>query len=202
MELAQDHPPSAEAGFRTEALRWLPAVARYARLLTGNPADADDLAQETYLRAFTKWTTFRHGTDCRRWLFAICRHLYFRSHRRAKLFVAAEDPDAEVQRTAELFWEAEARGLQDLFDRIDVGPAIERGLREMAPEYRAVVLLIDVEGYSYADAAVAMAIPIGTVRSRLFRARRLLQQTLIEHARDLGLAASGVRDDSDERMLA
>jgi RNA polymerase sigma-70 factor (ECF subfamily) len=202
MELAQDHAPSAETTFRVEALRWLPAVARYSRLLTRNQADADDLAQETYLRAFAKWDTFRQGTDCKSWLFAICRHLHFRAHRRGKRFVATEDAEAEVQRTAELFWEAEAHGLQGLFDRIDVAPALERGLREMAPDYRAVVLLVDVEEYSYAEAAVALSIPIGTVRSRLFRARRLLQQALIEHARDLGFASSGVADDTDERMLA
>ena len=202
MELALGHPSLADANFQIEALRWLPAVARYARLLTRNQADADDLAQETYLRAFAKWDTFRQGSDCKRWLFAICRHVHYRAHQRGKRFVSAEDAEAEVQRTAELFWEAEAYGLRGLFDRIDVAPALERGLRALPPDYRAVVLLVDVEEYSYSEAAVALSIPIGTVRSRLFRARRLLQQGLIEHARDLGFASSGVADDTDERMLA
>ena len=201
MDLADDqtyHTQSPEAAFRAEALRWLPSVARYARLLTRNQADADDLAQETFLRAFAKWNTFRPGSDCRKWLFAICRHLYFRAQRRARLFVETDDPDAEVQRTADIYWEAMGDGLQQLFERIDVGPALRRGLDAMQPEYRAVVLVVDVEGYSYADAAEALGIPVGTVRSRLFRARRMLQQALIEHARDLGFCAPG----TSERLLA
>ena len=201
MELAHNYVKSDEAAFRAEALRWLPAVARYARLLTRNQADADDLAQETFLRAFEKWNTFRLGTDCRKWLFAICRHLYFRTRQRDKRFVAADDPEAEVLRAAELFWEAEAGGLQNLFDCIDVKPALERSLDELAPEYRDIVLLVDVEGYSYAEAAIEIDIPIGTVRSRLFRARRLLQQALIEYARDLGLGRPAGAASGDGRML-
>jgi RNA polymerase sigma-70 factor (ECF subfamily) len=202
MDLADNHSQSAEAAFRTEALRWLPNVARYARLLTRNPADADDLAQETFLRAFLNWSTFQPGSDCRKWLFTICRHLFLRAQQRGRRMVEMEDPDADVQRTAELFWEAEAAGVQNLFEQIDVGPALESGLRTMQPEYRSTVILVDVEGYSYADAAVVLGIPVGTVRSRLFRARRLLQQVLIEHARDLGLAATSTPRDTDERMLA
>jgi len=73
---------SAEESFRAEALRWIPNVARYARLLTRNQDDAEDLAQETYLRAFQNWATFRLGTDCRKWLFTICRNVFLRSRER------------------------------------------------------------------------------------------------------------------------
>jgi RNA polymerase sigma-70 factor (ECF subfamily) len=202
MDLADEHARSAEAEFRAEALRWLPSVARYARLLTRNQADADDLAQETFLRAFAKWTTFRPGSDCRKWLFAICRNLFFRTQRRGRLFVGTDDPDAEVQRTADLYWKAVGDGLEHLFDRIDVGPALERALTAMPREHRAVVLMVDVEGYSYTDAAVALDIPVGTVRSRLFRARRVLQQALIAHARDLGFPAAASVPNPAERLLA
>ena len=104
--------------------------------------------------------------------------------------MSVEDPDTDIQRTAELFWQAEASGLDHLFDRIDLRPALERSLRALQPEYREVVVLVDVEGYAYAEAAVALGIPVGTVRSRLFRGRRLLQQTLMEQARDSGLAST------------
>lgn len=201
MELAHSTHHSADETFRTEALPWLPNVARYARLLTRNAADADDLAQETFLRAYLNWGTFRPGTDCRKWLFTICRHLFLRSSQRAKRMVGVDDPDVDIQRTAELYWEAAQSGLENLFDRIDVGPALARGIEAMAPEYRAVVILVDVEDASYADTATALGIPIGTVRSRLFRARRLLQQTLIEHARDLGLAAETAIPRGDGRVL-
>jgi RNA polymerase sigma-70 factor, ECF subfamily len=190
-----------EHDFRAEALRWLPSVARYARLLTRNDSDADDLAQETFLRAYLNWNTFRPGSDCRKWLFTICRHLFLRAQQRARRIVGMEDPDEDVMRTAELFWEAEASGLEHLFDRIDLGPALERGLHSMQSEYREVVLLVDVESYTYADAAVALGVPVGTVRSRLFRARRMLQQTLMEHARDLGLVAPVAPEETNAEAI-
>src|SRR6185295_4327823 len=114
-----------EADFRAEALRWLPNVSRYARMLTRNPSDADDLTQETFLRACLSWTTFQPGSDCRKWLFTICRHLFLRTQQRDSRIVGVDDPEAEVMGVAELFWEAEAGGLEHLFDRIDLGPAIE-----------------------------------------------------------------------------
>ena len=184
---------SAEESFRVEALRWLPNVARYARLLTRNQADADDLAQETYLRAYQSWATFRLGSDCRKWLFTICRNLYLNDRRRANRVVGMDDPEAEVGRVSELYWGAVESGIGDLFDRIDVGPALDRGLRAMPSEYREVLVLVDIESYAYADAAKALGIPIGTVRSRLFRARRLLQEVMIECARDMGLGAGRVK---------
>ena len=183
---------SAEESFRAEALRWLPNVARYARLLTRNQADADDLAQETYLRAYQSWTTFRAGSDCRKWLFTICRNLYLSDRRRANRVVGMDDPEAEVGRVSELYWSAVEAGISDLFDRIDVGPALDRGLRAMPSEYREALVLVDIESYTYADAAKALGVPIGTIRSRLFRARRLLQEVMIECARDMGLGTGRV----------
>ena len=85
-----------EAEFRAEALRWLPNVARYARLLTRNQSDADDLAQETFLRAYLNWSTFRPGSDCRKWLFTICRHLFLRTEQRAARIVSVEDPEIDL----------------------------------------------------------------------------------------------------------
>lgn len=203
MDLADTHHQQpTEAEFRAEALRWLPNVSRYARLLTRDKADADDLAQETFLRAYVSWTTFRPGSDCRKWLFTICRHLFLRARQRESRIVSVEDPETDLQRTAELYWEVAASGLEDLFARIDLGPALERGMHGMQPEYREVVILVDVEDYSYADAAEALGVPVGTVRSRLFRGRRLLQEALIEHARDIGLVAPSLTPDDNERALA
>jgi RNA polymerase sigma-70 factor (ECF subfamily) len=201
MDLADSHPQPGEAEFRAEALRWLPNVSRYARLLTRNKSDADDLAQETFLRAYLNWGTFRPGSDCRKWLFTICRHLFLRAQQRGSRVVSVEDPDTDIRGAAELFWEAEANGLDKLFDRIDLGPALERALHGMQAEYREVVILVDVEDCTYAEAADALDVPVGTVRSRLFRARRLLQQTLIEHARDMGLAKPPAARAGDERIL-
>ena len=202
MDPADDHRQPTEDEFRAEALRWLPNVSRYARLLTRNKSDADDLAQETFLRAYLSWTTFRPGSDCRKWLFTICRHLFLRVQQRNSRVVGVDDPEADVQGTAELYWEAAANGLSDLFNRIDLGPAIERGLLTIQPEYREAVILVDIEDYSYADAAAEIGVPVGTIRSRLFRGRRLLQQTLMAHARDIGLGAPASSRNDDERILA
>jgi RNA polymerase sigma-70 factor (ECF subfamily) len=176
------------ADFETEALAFLPNVARYARLLAGDRADADDLTQETFLRAFQAWSTFRPGTDCRKWLFTICRNVFLRNRQRSKRFVSDGDAENELRAMRDLYSQALAQGLNDLFDRMDVGPAFERALRELLPEYREAVILIDVEDYSYAEAANVVGVPIGTIRSRLFRARRRLQQSLLEYARDFGFA--------------
>ena len=201
MTIADTRHPLTEEDFRAEALRWLPNVSRYARLLTRSQSDADDLAQETFLRAYVNWTTFRPGSDCRKWLFTICRNLFLRGQQRGARIVSIEDPDTDLQGTAQLYWEAAESGLSTLFDRIDLGPAIERSLHDIPAEYREVLILVDVEDCKYADAAAVLGVPVGTVRSRLFRARRLLQQALIDHARDVGLNASVVKRDGDERKL-
>jgi len=188
MELADStlRPPPAVETFEREALVFLPNVSRYARLLTRDSADADDLTQETFLRAYEAWASFRTGSDCRRWLFTICRNVYLRNRQRSQRFVAVEDPDVELIATRQMYFRAREQGCKDLFDRIDLGPALQKGLDALLPEYREVVVLIDIEDCSYAAAAAALKVPIGTVRSRLFRARRLLQQSLMEYAEDLG----------------
>lgn len=187
MELA--HSTRRQADFQDVALRWLPHVSRYARLLTRDRADADDLTQETFLRAYGSWSTFRPGSDCRKWLFTICRNSFLRTRHRARKVQAVEDPETEVYATALLYWDAVEQGLDRVFDRLDLGPALERALGAMLPEYAETVILVDIEEYTYSDAAAALGIPVGTIRSRLFRARRLLQEALIEYARDLGLGA-------------
>ena len=187
--------------FESEALPLLPNVARYARLLTRNAIDAEDLTQETFLRAYQHWRTFRPGSDCRKWLFAICRNAHFRQRQRSERFIAADDPESESFAARTLYDNAAASGLSALFDRVDIGPSIERGIRALPTEYRDTLLLIDVEDRTYADAADVLGIPIGTVRSRLFRARRMLQEALLEHARDLGFGRT-IESASDEARTA
>jgi len=190
MELAQSPQPPAHADFQEVALRWLPQVSRYARLLTRDKSDADDLTQETFLKAFHSWSTFRPGSDCRKWLFAICRNTFLRNRQRARRVQVVEDVETEMYATARLYYESVSEGLDDVFDRLDLGPALQRCLSAMLPEYSETVILVDIEDYTYADAAEVLGVPVGTVRSRLFRARRLLQVALIDYARDLGLGAA------------
>src|SRR5881394_1908488 len=168
MELANSmRRPSLEA-FEAEALPFLPNVARYARMLARDSADADDLTQETFLRAYESWATFRPGTDCRKWLFTICRNLYLRHQQRSQRFIAVDDADGELYATRQLYFRAISEGFKDVFDRIDLGSALEKGLESLAVEYRETIVLIDIEDCTYADAAATLGVPIGTVRSRLF----------------------------------
>jgi len=172
--------------FEEVALPCLPELARFARSLTHDVSDADDLVQETYLRAFEAWHTFQLGTDCRRWLFTICRNLFLRTRERAQRIVAVEDPDADTLGAVMMHMSAREAGLDDLFARIDLGPALDRAIDMLSDPFAAVVRLIDVDGRSYEDVSGMLDIPIGTVRSRLFRARRLLQDALLAHALDAG----------------
>ena len=189
-----DSQPAAEArsrSFEREALRYLDDVARFARALTRAEADADDLVQETFLRAFRGWHTYRPGSDARRWLFTICKHAFLRSRERAQRVVELDaDPALESLAAVRLHNEIRAAGGDDLFDRPDLAPAIRRAIAELPAPFRVAVVLVDVEGYAYDDAAAVLEVPIGTVRSRLFRARRLLQEALFEHARDAGLVGA------------
>ncbi len=173
--------------FRAEALRWLPDVARFALSFTCDEADADDLVQETFLKAYEAWDTYTPGTECRGWLFTICRHTFYRRRRREERQVTCDDPELEALAAAAVHASARQGGYADLFTRFDLSDAIDRAIAALPEAFRDVVLLIDVHDQSYQDAAATLGVPIGTVRSRLFRARRLLQEALISHARDAGL---------------
>ena len=182
-------PGSRDAAFAAEALPWLPHVARFARTLARDPADADDLVQETFLRAYAAWETYTAGTGCKSWLFTICRNIYLRETGRNARMVTTDDPEAEAMASAGLYHYAVRRGLDTMFDRIDLGPAVQQAIAALTDDYRDVVVLVDVQGCAYEEAAQVLGIPLGTVRSRLFRARRLLQQSLLAFAEDAGFVA-------------
>jgi RNA polymerase sigma-70 factor (ECF subfamily) len=175
--------------FRDEALPHLDDVTRYARSLTRDEPNADDLVQETFLRAYRYWDQFIPGTTCRAWLFSICRNTYLRTARRDRRMIVCEDAELEALGAAALHTSAVESGLGDLFDQLDVLPALRRAMDDLPEQFRDVVALVDLEDQSYEDTSRILGLPPGTVRSRLFRARRLLQEKLIEYARDAGLGA-------------
>ena len=178
-----------DATFDTEVLAALPHLLRFARSLARDDALADDLVQETYLRAYRSWATFKPGHDARRWLFTICRNVFLRHREREERVVDTSGEDAQLESLAAVVEHASATrsGLGDLLDRIDVAPAIRAALAALPEVYRTAAILVDVEGQRYEGAAEVLGVPVGTVRSRLFRARRLLQQSLYTHAVDAGI---------------
>ena len=178
-----------DANFDATVLAALPHVVRFARSLAHDDALADDLVQETYLRAYRSWATFKPDADARRWLFTICRNVYLRHREREARVVDTSGEDAELESLAAAseHGQADRSGLGDLLDRIEVGPAIRDALAKVPEVYRTAAILVDVEGESYEAAAEILGVPVGTVRSRLFRARRLLQKSLLSYAVDAGI---------------
>lgn len=177
---------TVDADFGAVALPLLPVVARVAYALTREPSDADDLVQETYLRAFRKWSSFQKGSDCRRWLLTICRNAFRDRYRRARATEVVADVELESLAAAQLHNAARDAGVADMYSRLDLGPAIVAAIADLEPVFRETVILCDVEGFSYEDAADTLGVPIGTIRSRLYRARRALQQSLMRFAIDAG----------------
>jgi RNA polymerase sigma-70 factor (ECF subfamily) len=180
-------PILSKEDFELEALRWTDDVHRFALSMTRDEADADDVVQDTYLRAFRSWKSFVAGSDCRRWLFTICRNVFLRTRERSARWLPLDNiqMDGAVANTsASRAWaEKSAYG----FTSLDIQPAIHRAVAAVPEPFRAAVIAVDIDDMSYEAAAVALGVPIGTVRSRLFRGRRILQSRLQCYALDLGV---------------
>src|SRR4051812_1839834 len=174
-----------ETAFELEAIQWIDDVHRFALSLTRDESDADDVVQDTFLRAYRSWHTYMPGSDCRRWLFTICRNVFLRSRERVRPTVALEASELDAAVAGSLY--ASPRdGADDIFTRLDLAPAIARALANVPEPFRSTLLIVDVDDQSYESAAETLGVPIGTVRSRLFRGRRLMQEQLLSYAADAG----------------
>ena len=143
----------------------IPRLRRYARALAGEKSAADDLVQDTLERAWAKLHLYRRGTDLRAWMFTVMHNVYVNQLRAARPGVPLEDDMPELMRPAR---ESEPLELRDL----------DRAIRRLPPEQREVLLLVVLEDMSYEEAARTLGIPIGTVMSRLARAREKLRAML------------------------
>lgn len=182
---------TARAGsFEQEALPWFDDVYRFALSLTRDETDAEDVVQDTYLRAYRSWGTYAIGSDCRRWLFTICRNVFLRSRERERPTIELRDGERDMP-PAFLGWSASSwNAVDDILFRTDLLPAVEQALSHVPPNFRQALLLVDIEGHSYETAAALLEAPVGTVRSRLFRGRRIMQRLLAAHALDAGFAGA------------
>ncbi len=162
-------------------------VYRLALHLTGNPHDAEDLTQDVFVRVFNSLSQYKPGTF-EGWLHRITTNLFLDRVRRRKRirFDWMGDDDGAVA-TADSFDRHERSGQpEDAFEMIHLGPDILDALAELPPEYRAAVVLSDIEGLSYEEIAVTLGIKMGTVRSRLSRARARLRESLAHRAPEEG----------------
>lgn len=171
------------AQFEAEALVHLDALYSFALKLTRVPADAEDLASDTMLRAFDRWEQYRLGTNVRAWLFTILYHLFVSRKRRIDAREVQLPEYSDGRPSYELVGEADPeRSFYDSF----VDEEITRAIDALPEEYRLAVVLSDVQGLRYAEIAEILGIPEGTVKSRLFRGRRILQKQLVGYAREMG----------------
>jgi len=166
----------ADSDFQRLALSHLDALYNFAVYLTRSPAQAEDLVQETYLRAFRFSHRFQPGTHLRAWLFQILRNTFLTFYRlRERELPLAEDgvPDWD----APMFHEAPAEDPSVLEAHTD----LERAMRRLPDEFRTVLLLTEVEGLPLEEVAQIMACPVGTVKSRIFRAKERLRVILRDY---------------------
>lgn len=186
-----------QADFVEDASPFMDALYTAARRMTGNPADAEDLLQETYLRAYRGYPRFQVGTNLRAWLYRILTNTYINQYR-AKQRRPEESDLADVEElylykrigghdSATLGRSAEDE-LMDLITESEIKDALEA----LPDNFRIPVLLADVEGFSYKEIAEILDVPIGTVMSRLHRGRKALQKALADFAAARGLLSQPV----------
>jgi len=190
------------ADFEATALPHLDALYHAALSMTRNAANADDLVQETFLKAWRFWDKFKAGTSCKAWLFRIMTNTYINQYRRWSREPYKVDFD-EIEEHSEHKISGDAVATLDeaereAFDQV-FSDEVRAAMESLPPYFRIVALLADVEGFSYQEIAEMIDVPIGTVRSRLSRARGMLQRRLLDYARERGLAGKRQGTDSNER---
>ncbi|HEY1293574.1 MAG TPA: sigma-70 family RNA polymerase sigma factor [Chloroflexota bacterium] len=180
------------ATFEEEALKHLDALYRTALRMTRNPSDAEDLVQDALVRAFRFYDRFEPGTNFRAWLFKILTNTYINTYRRKQ----GRPQESSLEDTEDFFLynqlSDDGERVTDVEDTVLDGlgaDAIQRAIDELPPQFRTTVQLSDVEGLSYAEVAEATGVAKGTVMSRLFRGRRLLQRALWDQAQAAGFTS-------------
>ena len=179
--------------FETEALSFLDALYRTALRMTRSEADAEDLVQETYIRAFRFRQQFTPGTNLKAWLFRILTNTFINSYRRRQAqpeFTELDDVDefSLYRKMSDLRAASSSPDPETEFLSGIVDSEVTDALADLPEKFRNVVLL-DVEGFSYKEIAEMLGIPIGTVMSRLHRGRKFLQKRLLDLAQQRGIAA-------------
>ncbi|HEV7758718.1 MAG TPA: sigma-70 family RNA polymerase sigma factor [Acidimicrobiales bacterium] len=179
-------------GFADQAMEMMPSLYSAALRMTRNRADAEDLVQETYLRAYRGFSGFQSGTNLKAWLYRILTNTYINTYRAKK----RRPDETELDEVEDLYLYHRIGGLEaamagrsaedELLDRFTEAE-VKEAIEELPDNFRMAVLLADVEGFSYKEIAEILDIPIGTVMSRLHRGRKALQKRLYDFAVDRNL---------------
>ena len=175
------------SAFEAEVLTHLDAMYSFALKLSRATEDAEDLVSDTVLRALERWEHYRPGTNMRAWLFTILYHVFVSRKRRIDKR-EVQPAEGTASATFDTVGESDPEGrFYDSFVDEDVTKAIE----SLPEEYRSAVVLSDLHGLRYAEIAEILAVPEGTVKSRLFRGRRILQKELVSYAKEMGYIKQG-----------
>jgi RNA polymerase sigma-70 factor (ECF subfamily) len=181
--------PDRKQRFEAEVVPLLSSLYGMALRLTRNPADAEDLVQQTVLRAFAAWDTFRQGTNLKAWLYKILTNTFISGYRKKQrepqTVSADENEDFSLY---DMLVEQNMTPEAELLDKLP-DEEVKAALESIPEQFRTAVLLADVEGFSYQEIADITGVAIGTVMSRLHRGRKALQKALWEYARTRGLVA-------------
>ena len=187
--------------FEELTLKYIDSLYGTALKLCHDEDTAKDLVQETYLRAYRFYDKFQWGTNLKAWLLKILRNTYINRYKKEQREINLFDM-ADIDPVYEEFLNREAiRAYENpedsLYQKL-FAEDLERALKKLPEEFRLVVILADIEELSYREIAEIMDCPIGTVMSRLHRARKMLQKYLIDYAIDMGIVQSSVRELSDK----
>src|ERR687886_2325807 len=176
-------------------MEYMPSLYTAALRMTHNPADAEDLVQETYLKAYRGFGGFQEGTNLKAWLYKILTNTFINAYRSRK----RRPDETEMEDVEDLYLYRRLAGLQgagtgrsaeeEVLDHFTEGE-IKEAVESLPEQFRIAVLLADIEGFSYREIADILDVPIGTVMSRLHRGRRALQKALYDFAASRGLAGS------------
>jgi len=186
------------AGFQAQAMQYAPQLYSAALRMTRNPADAEDLVQETFLKAYRSFGTFEEGSNLRAWLYRILTNTYINMYRARQRRPQETDlADLEdlylYRRLGSIEAALASRSAEDQLFDVFTDDEVKQALEDLPENFRLPVLLADVEDFSYKEIAEMLDIPIGTVMSRLHRGRKAMQRALVDFARERGLLA-----DTDE----
>jgi RNA polymerase sigma-70 factor, ECF subfamily len=186
--------------FAASAMQYAPQLYSAAMRMTRNPSDAEDLVQETYLRAYRSYATFEEGTNLRAWLFRILTNTFINTYRAKQ----RRPQETDLGDTEDLYLyknvrniDPSSRSAEDTLFDLFTDDEVKAALESLPDNFRMPVLLADVEEFSYKEIAEMLDIPIGTVMSRLHRGRKAMQKQLVEFATERGLIARTTTTDPE-----